>query len=100
MSAEDLSPFFAGLDAQPITIHLESGDVVIEGYFDNGFFNTQIGETMLDTTAPRFTCKASDIAGTPEQSLVTIAGAAYSIFQIQPEGTGLSTVQLAIEPNP
>ena len=96
---EDLSPFFIGLDATPITLFLDSGNRVITGYFDNAFFNTQLGETILDTTQPRFTCSLSDIVGTPIQTQVSIYGNIYSIFQIQPEGTGMATVQLALEPN-
>jgi len=99
MSFEDLSPFFAGLDVTDAVFQLESGNITVPGYFDNAFFNTQIGETVMDTTAPRFTCPASLVAAIPNQCPVTINGALYSVNQIQPEGTGLSTIQLAIEPN-
>ena len=78
---EDLSPFFAGLDAQLITIHLSGGDRTITGYFDNTFLNTQIGETIMDTTQPRLTCVFSAVAGVPVSTTCTVAGKLYSIFQ-------------------
>lgn len=96
---ENLSAFFAGLDSKQVTFHLDSGDRIVTAYFDNAFFNTQIGETVLDTTAPRLTCVQSDILGIPLQTPVTVDGKLFSLYQVQPEGTGFATLQLAIEPN-
>ena len=97
--SEDLSPFFAGLDAVPVVIHNSLGDRTITGYFDNSFFNSQIGETILESTQPRVTCKTSDVEGVPRESTLTIEGVLYSIIEPQPEGTGMTILRLAIEPN-
>jgi hypothetical protein len=99
---EDLSPFFAGLDAQRVTFKAPGGDRLVLGYFDNAFINADLGEAVLDTTAPRFTCRASELAflKTPSQFRgmeVLISGVKYSLIQVQPEGTGTATVTLAHE---
>ena len=96
---EDLTPFFAGLDSRTLIFHTDSGNRAVTGYFDNAFFNTQIGETILDTTQPRLTVIMADVADIPRETMVTVDGKLHSIIQIQPEGTGLSTITLAIEPN-
>lgn len=96
---EDLSPFFAGLDAKELTFHTDSGNRIVTGYFDNSFFNTQIGETIMDTTQPRLTVNMADIAEIPRETMVTVDGVLHSVIQIQPEGTGLAVITLAVEPN-
>ncbi len=99
---EDLSPFFAGLDAQRVVFLTPKGRVEVLGYFDNAFVNADIGEVVLDTTQPRFMCKASDLRflGKPSEFRgmeVRIGETKYSLVQVQPEGTGLATVVLAHE---
>jgi hypothetical protein len=96
---EDLAPFFAGLDAKELTFHTDSGNRIVTGYFDNAFFNSQIGETILDTTQPRLTVVYSEVSDIPRETMVTVDGKLHSIIQIQPEGTGMATITLAIEPN-
>lgn len=95
---ENLDVFFSSLDSQEVTFTLSSGiRKTIRGYFDNAFFDTQIGETAMDTTQPRFTCKATDLVGIVRENGVVIAGKNFSVVQIQPEGTGLAVVALAHE---
>lgn len=99
---EDLSPFFAGLDSQRVTFKAPGGDRHVLGYFDNAFINADLGEAVLDTTAPRFTCRASELTFLKVPSLyrgmdVLISGVKYSLIRVQPEGTGLVTVTLAHE---
>jgi hypothetical protein len=100
--AEDLSPFFAGLDSQRVVFKAPGGDRYVLGYFDNAFTNADIGEVILDTTAPRFTCKASEVAFLKVPNdyrgmVVMVAGVKFSLIQKQPEGTGLATITLAHE---
>lgn len=71
--------------------------ITCRGIFDNSFVDSNIGETVLDTTAPRLTCVASDVASVPREAFVTVRGKTYSVTQIQPDGTGFSIVQLAHE---
>ena len=94
---EDLSPFFAGLDSVTAIFYVGRVEMPVTGYFDNAFFDTAIGEAMMDTTAPRFTCTSSAVEGLPNQIAVRIKGKLYSVFQFQPEGTGMTTAKLALE---
>jgi hypothetical protein len=97
MIGEDLDPFFSGLDECEATFELEAGPKAVRCFFDNAFFDASVGETVLDTTQPRITCKAADVRGIPRETLVTVRGEKFSVLQIQPEGTGLATVTLAHE---
>ena len=69
----------------------------VRAIFDNAFFDSSIGETVLDTTSPRVTVKASDITTLPREAMVTIRGKVFSVTQIEPDGTGFATVMLAHE---
>lgn len=96
--SENLDIFFSSLDSKPVVFTLDNGtQKSIIGYFDNAFLNTQIGEIEMDTTLPRFTCKASDLTGIHRETPCVIDGANFSVLQIQPEGTGLAVVALAHE---
>ena len=65
--------------------------------YDNAFFDASVGETVLDTTAPRLTAKHADVIGIPREAITTIRDIAYSLEQIQPDGTGFATLILARE---
>ncbi len=85
---------------RPVVLHLPGGDRSITGIFDNAFFDSSVGEVVLDTTQPRFTCKESAITGLKREMEVTVADRRWSVIQIQPDGTGMSTVMLSHEINP
>ena len=101
--SENLDVFLTGLDAVDVTVYLPDDSTrSFKDLFDNSFFNTQLGEIILETTKPRLTCKAVDVAGIPRESYVVLNGdesTYYSIIQFQPEGTGMMILILAIEPN-
>lgn len=102
MIRDPLSVFMRDFaEDEEIVFEWENGDgeesVTCRGIFDNSFVDANIGETALDTTAPRLTCIAADVANVPREALVTIRGKAYSVTQIQPDGTGFSIVHLAHE---
>jgi hypothetical protein len=69
----------------------------LRGIFDDSFVDATTGETVLDTTQPRVTCKESDTLGIPREAMTTIRGKAYSVTRIQPDGTGFAIIQLAHE---
>lgn len=70
----------------------------LKGIFDDSFTDAATGETVLDTTQPRLTVLASDADGIPREAITTIRGRAYSVTQIQPDGTGMAIIQLTHEP--
>jgi hypothetical protein len=65
--------------------------------FDNAFTDANTGEIDLETTQPRLVCKSSDVEGIPRETMVEVLLKNYSILEIQPDGTGMSTVLLAHE---
>ena len=75
----------------------ETETLTCRGIFDNSFVDANIGETVLDTTAPRLTCIADEVEDVPREATVTVRGKTYSVTQIQPDGTGFAIVQLAHE---
>jgi hypothetical protein len=102
MIRDPLSVFMRDFSEDEEIVFVWHGDngreeVVCKGIFDNSFTDTNIGETILDTTAPRLTCLASDVVNVPREAMVDVRGKAYSVTQIQPDGTGFSIVQLAHE---
>lgn len=94
---ENLDIFFSGLDATTALVEVGSRERKIKCLFDNAFYDRSVGETVLDTTQPRITCKQSDLVGVTRESRVRVQGQLFSIIQIQPEGTGLATIALAHE---
>ena len=92
--SEDLSVFFTDLDSQNVVFTTTSGTKTVKGFFDNSFFDSSVGETVLDTTTPRFTCIQADPVGVALHNRVLIAGKAWKVDRIEPEGTGLCTVLL------
>lgn len=81
-----------------IVFEWETGSKSCKGIFDNGFVDAGIGETSLTTTQPRLTCLASDVVGVvPREAMTTLHGKAYSVVEVQPDGTGFAIVHLAHE---
>jgi hypothetical protein len=102
MSFEDFSPFFSGLDVTKAIFYTDKGNIEVLCYFDNTFIDSNMGEAVMDTTSPRITCVSEDIRFLKKPlefrgMKVTIRDVVYSIIQVQPEGTGLSTIALAHE---
>lgn len=104
MSFEDFSPFFAGLDVTKAIFHTPKGNRQVTCYFDNSYTDSNLGEAVMDTTAPRITCIMSEIKFLAKPSefrgmIVTIRDIKYSVIKVDEEGTGLATIALAHEDN-
>ena len=97
MTYGNLDVFFSGLDHTEILFSLPAGTKIVRGYFDNAFFDSAVGEVVLDSTQPRFQCKESDVASIPRETPCKVEGKDYTVLEIQPDGTGLATVTLAHE---
>jgi len=82
---------------EELVFEWETGSKALKGIFDNSFVDANIGETVMDTTLPRVTCKHSDAVQVPREAIVEIDGAKYSVVQIQPDGTGFAIIHLAHE---
>ena len=103
MINDPLDVFMADFaENEPLVFEWENGDgdaesITATGIFDNSFVDANIGETALDSTAPRLTCKYSEVATVPREATVTVRGKLYSVTQVQPDGTGFALVTLAHE---
>jgi hypothetical protein len=97
MTYGNLDVFFSGLDHTEILFALPTGTRIVRGYFDNAFFDSSVGEVVLDSTQPRFQCKESDVSGIPRETACKVGSKDYTVMEIQPDGTGLATVTLAHE---
>ena len=99
MIRDPLSVFLADFaEDEEIVFEWEDGTKALKGIFDDSFVDAATGETILDTSAPRVTAAEADAAEIPREAMTTIRGRAYSVTQVQPDGTGFAIIQLAHEP--
>jgi len=95
---EPTGVFFSSLDAKTATFHLANGSFrAVECYFDAAFLDSNVGETKLDTTAPRITCPWPKVRDIARDTIVSVNEAEWSVVQVQPDGTGMAVVTLAHE---
>lgn len=69
----------------------------VYGIFDDPYLDAQLGEYVTDTSAPRFTCKASDAAGIGRGDWITVNGTTYNVMA-RPQNDGTGMVILRLEP--
>ena len=79
---------------KPVVLHTDSGDTEALGIYDDAFFDSQAGETVLDTTQKRLVCKVADLGTLKREDQITIGCERFEVLQIQPDGTGFATILL------
>ena len=90
MFVEDLSVFFdtANGFAQSATV---DGDT-FPAIFDNAYQSTLGG--LVESTGPICQAKTADVASVVQGATISIGGTDYVVTGVQPDGTGLTTLQL------
>ena len=90
MFVEDLTPYFdtASGFAQAATVSGQSVPVI----FDNGYAAALGG--LVESTGPSCQAKSADVAAVVQGSTITIGGTAYTVVGVEPDGTGVTTLQL------
>ena len=90
MFVEDLSVFFdtASGFAQSATVDGDTFPVI----FDNGYQSALGG--MMESTGPICQAKTADVASVVQGATISIGGTDYVVTGVQPDGTGLTTLQL------
>lgn len=90
MFAEDLSAFFdvAGGFAVNATVGAVSFPVI----FDNGYQSALGG--MVESTGPVCQAKSADVSTVAQGTSITINAVAYRVREVQPDGTGVTTLFL------
>jgi hypothetical protein len=90
MFAEDLSTFFDVTSGFATTATLAGQPVPV--IFDAAYAGALSG--LVETTGPQCIAKTADVAGAVQGNTITINAVAYTITGIQPDGTGITTLQL------
>ncbi len=80
--------------SKPVILHTSAGDIETNGIYDDAFFDSSVGEIVLDTTQKRLLCKDCDLGTLKREDNVTIECQRFEVLQIQPDGTGFSTILL------
>lgn len=99
MIGDDLTPFFNTAEFAKVATFTFRGPPIttraVKGLFDNGYFDREAGETVIDTTKPQFVCPTAETVGIVRGSIVQIDGKTYSVVKPpEPDGTGVSTIRL------
>ncbi len=92
---ENLDIFFKGPGSLLAEFKIGGQVVRVRGYFEDAFFDSSVGQVVLNSRQPRFMCKESDVAKVQRDMKVTVKGVQYAVLEVQPDGTGVSTVLLA-----
>ena len=67
----------------------------IKGIFDSEYTDIEIGGSVgFQTSSPRFVCKTSDLVDAQDADSLIVNGDLYFIRVIQPDGTGMTEIQL------
>lgn len=91
---EDLSLFLSGSD---FAVSATVGAATVLGVFDKPHLSALGG--AVGTTDPSFTLKSSDVSANSiaRGTTLTISGTAYSVREIEPDGTGMTTLLLGTD---
>jgi len=88
----DLDDF---LNNEEFAVEVQIGERIIYGIFDDEYnaVNIQTGE--IAQTEPQVIVKSSDIENLALDTEIIINGIVYKVKEIQPDGTGLTTLILS-----
>jgi hypothetical protein len=93
--AEDLSVFtdtsVFGVPAQAVTRHSEV--VTLQVIFDNGY-SAQLGAGLMEASQPQAVARSLDVVDLAHGCAFSVGGADYRVVEIQPDGTGMTTLLL------
>jgi hypothetical protein len=93
---EDTTAFFdvaLGFAVQA-TVTTRHGEVVsFAVIFDNGY-SAQLGAGLMEASQPQAVARSVDVVDLAHRCAITIAGADYRVVEIQPDGTGMTTLLL------
>jgi len=90
----DPQDIFTADFGKPVVLHTDAGDVETLGIYDDAFFDSSIGEIVMDTTQKRLVCKMCDLGSLKREDEITAECQRFEVLQIQPDGTGFATILL------
>jgi hypothetical protein len=87
---ETFSRFVADF-GEPVVI----GTTTVTAIVDLEYYEAALGEAGQESTQPQITLPTATIpTGTAEGTAVTVRNVAYTIRNIKPDGTGMTTIDL------
>lgn len=67
----------------------------VTGIYLRPFTAVGDGEVRMEAYAPTFVCPTSALAGVAHGTRLTVAGTAFDVVGIEPDGTGMTRLALA-----
>ena len=92
MFVEDFSAFFTLDTPGSATATVSGGNIVV--VFDNGYQAGMGG--FVETAGPSCQARSADVSTLVQGSPITIASIAYKVATVQPDGFGVTTLQLEL----
>ena len=94
MAIEDDSSRLELFDTDDFGVESTFGGNTIKGIFENGYTEIEGANIGLESLAPSYTCRTSDVSSAKHGDTLTIDGVAYSIVGVQPDGQGITMLTL------
>jgi hypothetical protein len=92
--AEDFSVFFS--DATPGYAVATIDGEEVEGIFTNEYAIGLIGDAGFNASVPQFICRSADVAAIADEAEVVINAVTYRVANPQPDGSGVTTIELKL----
>jgi len=92
MTVESAADRLVLLEDFGVTASFGFGDVT--GIFNAPHEMLEGGAVEIDGEAPTLLCRSADIASAGSGDSVTIEGATYEVYSVQPDGTGMTLLEL------
>ncbi|MGB0131158.1 head-tail joining protein [Chlorobium sp.] len=89
---EDISLFFDAKSGAAVSAVFNS--TAISVLFDDEHYAASGEGADISTSQPMVTCRAQDVAGIEQGDSITVDGTAYSVADVQPDGTGVMVLIL------
>ena len=94
MFTEDLSIFMDDFSQEVSFTLADTSTLTVDAIFDNAFYNTQLHDFDTTFVQPRLTCITSEIEDLAQNDSVMVGTITYYVFELQQDGTGMTTVIL------
>lgn len=98
--AEQFDPFFDDIThGFAVVVSFSAANVGnVNAIWDDGYLEVPIGDAGVESVQPMIHCRTADVANVSESSAMSYGGTNYTVKNIQPDGTGTSTLHLRKAP--
>ena len=92
MFSEDLTAFFSLDTPGSAAATVAAGSIVV--LFDNGYQGALAG--FVESTGPSCQARSADVSALVQGSAISIGAKAYKVATVQPDGFGVTILQLEL----